>query len=159
MRIASGAEALVARVRTVEGIDGFGFTLNFEAVVAREMAAWDALGRTRKLPFHALFGKKMRDQVRTVAALPGGIDPFSGDPVEDIRQRAAALPRSALVAPNGHPWEIAYCAALAGTLSGDVLICVPGEPPAGVVLVADTPGIEIDWDAEAAFGSLQWLAK
>ena len=45
LRIASGAEALVARVLAADGTAGYGFTLNLDAGVARDMAAWDALAR------------------------------------------------------------------------------------------------------------------
>lgn len=157
MRIAAGAEALVARVLTAEGVAGFGFTLNFEAIVAREMAAWDALARTREVPFYALFGKKSRQQMEIVVADAAGIDPFAGAPLEKVRQRAATLKTVALLAPNAHPWEIAYCAALGATLAGEVRIALPGEAPARLVAVPDAPGIGIDWSIEPGFQSLRWF--
>jgi len=158
MRLASGAEALVARVRTVEGVAGFGFTLNFEAIVAREMAAWDAAARTREVPFHALFGRKRRDRVAIGAVEGNAIDPFEGTPLEELRQRAAALASVALLAPNAHPWEIGYCAALAATLEGEVRIAMPSEPSARFVSVSDAPGVGIEWTIEPGFGSLRWIA-
>jgi L-alanine-DL-glutamate epimerase-like enolase superfamily enzyme len=157
MRIASGEEALVARVLTAEGVAGFGFTLNFEAVVAREMAAWDALARTRGLPFHALFGRKARELVEITNEERNVIDPFEGASLEDLRARAARFDPVALLAPHAHAWEIGYCAALAATLDGDVRIAVRGAPMVRFVSIRDAPGIGIDWAAEPAFGSLRWV--
>jgi len=157
MRIASGAEALVARVRTLDGIVGYGFTLNFEAIVAREMAAWDALARTRALPFYALFGEKTRERVDIVPGEENAIDPFKGAPLEELRRRAGALQTPAFLAPNGHAWELHYCAALAATLPGAVRIAANGERKAATIAVSDAAGIDIDWAAEPAFASLRWI--
>ena len=158
MRIASGAEALVARVLTPEGVAGFGFTLNLEAIVARDMAAWDALARARGVPLHALFGKGTRQRVQiSAAAGANAIDPFEVGEVEEVRRRAASLEHATLLAPNAHPWEIGYCAALAATLSGEVRIAVRGDPPAASIEVSSAPGIGIDWSFEPGFGTLRWI--
>ena len=157
MRLASGEEALVARALTADGGIGFGFTLNFEAIVAREMAAWDAAARARAVPFHALFGEKKRERVEIAAAQAGAIDPFSGEPLEELRRRALASPSIALLAPHAHPWELSYCAALAATLAGDVRIAVSG-PCASFVTVLNAPGIVIDWSVEPGFRCLRWVA-
>ena len=37
-----------------DGTAGFGFTLNLDAGVARDMAAWDALGRAKGVPLYGL---------------------------------------------------------------------------------------------------------
>lgn len=158
MRLASGEEALVARVLTAQGVTGFGFTLNFEAIVAREMAAWDAAARARAVPLYALFGERTRTQIEIVRAKDALIDPFSGEPLEEIRRLALASERVRLLAEHAHPWEIGYCAALAATLSGDVCIAVRGAPSAPLLAMRETPGVGVDWSAEPGFGSLRWIA-
>ena len=51
------------------------------------------------------------------------IDPFAWGSVEMVQTIAAVAAAFdlgiALLAPNAHPWEIQYCAALAATLKGD----------------------------------------
>jgi len=42
MRLASGGEALVARVVAQEGRIGYGFSFNLDATAARHMAEWHA---------------------------------------------------------------------------------------------------------------------
>jgi L-alanine-DL-glutamate epimerase-like enolase superfamily enzyme len=157
MRLATGEEALVARVLTLDGVAGFGFTLNLEAVVAREMAGWDAAARARAVPLHALLGGKTRAQVRIVA--PGGntLDPFGGQPLEEVRSRAEGLQSVVLIAPHAHRWELSYCAALAASLPGDVRIAA-SETTASFIAVPDVPGIGIDWSAEPGFESLRWIS-
>ena len=66
MRPASGAEVLVARVLLKDGTAGYGFTFNEDAGVARDMAAWDALGRCKGVPLHALLGGTHRSTVKIV---------------------------------------------------------------------------------------------
>ena len=181
IRVASGAEALVARVRAVDGTHGFGFTLNDDAGMARDMAAWDALGRSKGVPLHALLGGTHRKTVgiekdenpsvpRDWTALRKGIlaneydllriDPFAWGSVEQISTIAAAAPAFdlglALLAPNAHPWEVQYCAALAATIRGeDTKIIVRSAFPPEIP-VSDKPGIGIDWSYEPAFGKIQW---
>ena len=42
MRLQTGQEALVARVQTVQGNTGLGFSFHLDAAEARQMAEWDA---------------------------------------------------------------------------------------------------------------------
>ena len=184
MRTAAGAEALVARVLAVGGTAGFGFTLNLEAGVARDMAAWDALGRLKGVPLYTLLGGSHRGNVACVrddqpaippdwAALRKGvlddryallrIDPFAWGSVEMVQTIAAGAAAFdlgiALLAPNAHPWEIAYCAALAATLkSDDTRIILRSEPPAPSIQVPGAPGVGVDWALEAGFSQLKWQA-
>lgn len=182
LRLASGAEALAARVRIADGTEGFGFTLNMEAVVARDMAAWDALGRSKGVPLYGLLGGSYRrtitlakDENPAIAAdwtalrkdiLDGKhdllrIDPFAWGSVEMLQTIAAvanAFDLSiALLAPNAHPWEIQYCAALAAPLKGeDTRIILRKDLKEKEVQVSIQPGIGIDWSVEPAFSKIQW---
>lgn len=158
MRLRSGAEALVARVLTAQGVAGFGFSLQIEAAPARDMAAWDACARSRGLPLHALFGKRLRDYIaigRDGAGVLTRVDPFELGSLEAVRSVA---PDEGLVlfAPNAHLWELAYCAALAATLAGDVRIAVRVEPAQASIRVSGSPGIDIDWSLEPGFAGLRW---
>jgi L-alanine-DL-glutamate epimerase-like enolase superfamily enzyme len=182
LRIASGAEALAARVLAADDTAGFGFTLNMDAGVARDMAAWDALARSRGVALHALLGGSYRAQVNCVRdELPAiapdwtalrkdilasrhellRIDPFawgSVEMVQTIAAVAAAFDLSiALLAPNAHPWEMQYCAALAATLKGeDTRIIVRSPPSLNSIPVSQNPGIGIDWSFEPAFSKIRW---
>ena len=182
LRIASGAEALVARVRAADGTAGFGFTLNLEAGVARDMAAWDALGRSKGAALHSLLGGTHRTTARISldhepaiapdwTALRKGIldgryallriDPFAWGSVEMVQTIAAAAAAFdlgiALLAPNAHPWEIQYCAALAATLKGDDTgIILRNAFSRNSIEVSKDPGLGIDWSLEPAFSSIQW---
>ena len=182
LRVASGAEALAARVLAVDGTTGFGFTLNLDAGVARDMAAWDALGRSKGVPLFALLGGSYRKKVDLLRdenpSLPPDwtalrkdildgrhellrIDPFAWGSVEMV-QTIAAIANAfdlsiALLAPNAHPWEIQHCAALAATLKGeDTRIIFRKNPEAKEMKVSDQPGLGIDWSLEPAFSSIQW---
>ena len=157
LRLVSGAEALVARVLTTDGVAGFGFSFGPEAFPARDMAAWDAAARGRGTPLYALFGKKMRDHVAIVAEQPGQrrVDPFA-DLLEEARSRLQAGDGTTLLAPNAHPWELSYCAALAGTLAGEVTIAIPRAVNRDSINVLDVPGIGIDWSVEPAFTAMRW---
>src|SRR6185295_4398059 len=182
LRVASGAEALVARVLATDGTAGFGFTLNLDAGAARDMAAWDALGRSRAVPLYGLLGGAYRKTVEAwlddhpaIAAdwtalrkdiLAGRhqilcIDPFAWGSVEMVQTIAAvagAFDLSiALLAPNAHPWEIQYCAALAATLKGeDTRIIVRSASSLNSIPVSEVQGIGIDWSLEPAFSKIQW---
>lgn len=184
MRTAAGAEALVARVLAAGGTAGFGFTLNLEAGVARDMAAWDALGRSKGVPLFTLLGGSHRASVACVrddqaaippdwAALRKGmledryrllrIDPFawgSVEMVQTIGAGAAAFDLGiALLAPNAHPWEIQYCAALAATLkTKDTRIILREEFSRKEIQISNQPGLGIDWALEAGFSQLKWQA-
>jgi len=157
LRLASGAEALAARVLTVDGVAGFGFSFGPEAFPARDMAAWDAAARGRGTPFYALFGRKMRERVAIVLEQPDHrcIDPFDGL-LEEVRSRLQSNDGGALLAPNAHPWELSYCTALAATVAGDVKIAVPRDVDLESVDVPEAPGIAIDWSLEPAFAALRW---
>ena len=182
LRIASGAEALVARVLATDGTAGFGFTLNLDAGVARDMAAWDALARAKGVPLYGLLGGTYRNEVRTskdeLPAIPADwtalrkdilesrhellrIDPFAWGSVEMV-QTIAAIANAfdlsiALLAPNAHPWELQYCAALAATLKGeDTIIVLRKDPLEKNIKIPDVPGLGIDWSFEPAFRTIQW---
>jgi len=182
LRVASGAEALAARVLLQDGTAGFGFTLNDDAGLARDMAAWDALGRSRNVPLHALLGGTYRRKVRVEldelpAVQPGWsslrkdmldnkydllrIDPFAWGSLEQVVTIAAAANAFdlgvALLAPNAHPWEIQYCAALAATFRGDdTRVIVRREVELKDSKIKEEPGMGIDWAAEPEFKTLQW---
>jgi L-alanine-DL-glutamate epimerase-like enolase superfamily enzyme len=182
MRVASGEEVLVARVLLKDGTPGYGFTFNEEAAVARDMAAWDALGRSKGVPLWALLGGTHRKQIRLEQdrdnpALPPDwtalrqgildnrydmlrIDPFGWGSVEQFTTIAAAAGAFdlgiALLAPNGHPWEIQYCASLAATVRGDdTRIIVRSSSPSSIS-VSREKGTGVDWSSEPGFGKLQW---
>jgi len=182
LRIASGAEALVARVLATDGTAGFGFTLNLDAGVARDMAAWDALARAKGVPLFGLLGGSYRNEARTLKDdLPAisadwtalrkdilesrhellRIDPFAWGSVEMV-QTIAAIANAfdlsiALLAPNAHPWELQYCAALAATLKGeDTKIVSRKDPLEKNIKIPDVPGLGIDWSFEPAFSTIQW---
>jgi len=178
----AGAEALVARVLLPDGVAGFGFTLNLEAAVARDMAAWDALARAKGVPLYGLLGGSYRKAVNLVKdelpAIPPDwtalrkdildgrhellrIDPFAWGSVEMVQTIAAVAAAFdlgiALLAPNAHPWEIQYCAALAATIKGeDTKIISRKEIKEKEASVPDQPGIGIDWPLEPAFSRIQW---
>jgi len=182
LRVASGAEALVARVLAADGTAGFGFTLNLEAGVARDMAAWDALGRSKGVAFHSLLGGSYRKEIKCMKdelpAIPPDwtalrkdildgrhellrIDPFAWGSVEMVQTIAAVAGAFdlgiALLAPNAHAWEIQYCAALAATLKGeDTRIISRKDFPQKEMKVSTTPGIGIDWSLEPSFSKIQW---
>lgn len=182
LRLGSGAEALVARVRLADRAAGHGFTLNEEVVVARDMAAWDALGQARGVPLHALLGGACRGKVALLrdeeACIPPDwavlrsdvlagrhkllrLDPFAWGSVEMVQTIAAVAAKSglgvALLAPNAHLWELQYCAALAAALKADVVrIILRTDPAEKEIRVADAPGLGIDWLSEPAFAGIQW---
>ena len=151
LRLASGAEALVARVLTADGVAGFGFSFGPEAFPARDMAAWDAAARARNAPLYALFGKKRRDRVAVVQGQ--GVSPFDRR-LEDVRSNAAE--KVDLLAPSAHKWELSYCAALAATLEGDVRIAVPNPVGFDSMPVSDAPGMAVKWLLEPAFAAMRW---
>ena len=183
LRLASGAEALVARVLAADGTAGFGFTLNLEPGVARDMAAWDALGRSKGVPLHALLGGTHRSTIRisldhepSIAPdwtalrkdiLDGRhellrVDPFAWGSVEMVQTIAAVAAAFdlgiALLAPHAHPWEIQFCAATAATLKGeDTRIFLRQDFSAKDIQITDQAGLGIDWSIEPSFNSIKWL--
>jgi len=182
LRVASGDEALVARVLATDGAAGFGFTLNLDAGVARDMAAWDALARAKGVPLYGLLGGAYRKAVEiskdeSPAIAPDWtalrksildgrhellrIDPFAWGSVEMVQTIAAVANAFdlgiALLAPNAHPWELQYCAALAATLKGeDTRIIVRSAPSFASIPVSESQGIGIDWSVESSFSKIQW---
>jgi len=181
LRVASGAEALVARVLAADGTAGYGFTLNLDAGVARDMAAWDALGRSKGVALHSLLGGSYRaevkcgkDELPAIAPdwtllrkdiLDGRhellrIDPFAWGSVEMVQTIAAvagAFDLSiALLAPNAHLWEIQYCAALAATLKGEDTKIIVRSSSLDSIPVSEDKGIGINWAVEPSFSKIQW---
>lgn len=180
MRLAGGAEVLLARVRLAGGAVGHGFTFAEDVAAARDMAAWDALGQARGLPLHAVLGGAARaialardeepclpaDWTALRAAVLARspllrIDPFawgSFEKVLSIGAVAGAMDLGlALLAPNAHPWELAYCATLAAALKQtDARIIVRKEVAATGVEAAGTPGLGIDWSLEPASSAIRW---
>ena len=179
-RLQSGREALLARVLAADTTTGFGFTLNDDAGVARDMAAWDAAARIRNAPLYALLGGArrrevavLRDELPALApdwdALRKGIrdhrwkllrlDPFAWGSLEKIHSIAAVAGNRgiALLAPNAHPWELAWCAMLAAPLPvGDAHVIVRVPPESDSIAVPDRPGNGIDWSLEPAFAAIRW---
>ena len=181
LRVASGAEALVARVLPADGTAGFGFTLNLDAGVARDMAAWDALARSKGVPLYGLLGGSYRKTINLLKdelpAIPPDwtalrkdilagrhellrIDPFAWGSVEMLQTIAAVAAAFdlgiALLAPNAHPWEIQYCAALAATLKGEDTRIIVRSVLSSSISVSENPGIGIDWAQEAGFAGIRW---
>jgi L-alanine-DL-glutamate epimerase-like enolase superfamily enzyme len=181
MRVASGAEALVARVRIADGTEGFGFTLNEDAAVARDMAAWDALARAKGVPLYGLLGGSYRKKVSVVKdenpsiapdwtalrkdILAGRhellrIDPFAWGSLEMVQTIAAVAQAFdlsiALLAPNAHPWELQYCAALAATLKGEDTRIIVRKNEEKEIKISDEAGLGILWSSEPSFSKIQW---
>ena len=181
IRIASGAEALAARVLLADGTAGYGFTLNDDAGMARDMAAWDALGRGKGVPLHAVLGGSHRKAVRIendgIPSIPPDwtalrkgilaneydllrIDPFAWGSLEQVVTIAASAAAFnlgiALLAPNAHAWEIQYCAALACTIRGEDTRIIVRSASSPEIPVSDKPGIDINWPLEPGFGKIQW---
>jgi len=179
----AGAEALAARVRLEDGTLGYGFTPSDDAGVARDMAAWDALARSKGVALPVLLGGLRRERVRIEkddrpAIAPDWpalrkailerkhdllrIDPFAWGSLEQVVTVAASANAVglgvALLAPNTHPWELQYCAALAATFRGDdTRIILRTSPEKSEIEVKGEPGIGIDWSLEPAFGRIRWL--
>jgi len=151
LRIASGAEALLVRVRTSEGTLGLGFTLNLDARPARDMAAWDAWAKQHNQPLWQLLGGSPR-QVALLRAAGEASDPWEIGSLDALRK---AHPRR-ILAPHAHPWEIAWCATLAASLAEDSAIALPGDPALATVELPRAPGHGIDWSHESGFARIAW---
>ena len=181
MRVASGAEALVARVLAQDGTAGYGFTLNQDAGVARDMAAWDALGRSKGVALFALLGGSYKIKINIVkdetpsispdwTALRKDIidnkydllriDPFAWGSLEQVTTIAAVANAFdlgiALLAPNAHPWEVQYCAALAATIRGEDTKIIVRSDFYPEILVSEKPGVGLEWSIEPSFQKIQW---
>jgi L-alanine-DL-glutamate epimerase-like enolase superfamily enzyme len=180
LRLASGLEALVARIVERDGAVGFGFTLDLEACVARELAGWDARARRAGSSLAALLGGARSPTIRVARSADAPVAPDRQaleDAVRERRsarlcldpwawggigpaQRAAALAAQAglelaLVAPHAHPWELAVCAALGAAYPGAASVAVAGQGPA-TIEVPQVAGIGVDWRIEPGFEGLAW---
>lgn len=179
IRLGTGAEALVARVLLKDGTAGFGFSLDLDAGVARDMAAWDGHAKAAGKPLWGVLGGTrpgipvVRDGEPALApdweSLHRGmqgrryklvrIDPFAWGSLEKVQNIVAAAAKLgtpiALLAPNGHPWEIAWCAALAG--DGGMVI-TRDEPSSPSYPLAGEPGAGVGWTLEPAFSAIHWQA-
>ena len=89
MRLASGEEALVARVLTEAGTMGFGFSFELESTPARHMATWDAAARERRVPLWKLLAEE-----GAAAALGPDEGPLGAHPWERARRATIAAARS-----------------------------------------------------------------
>lgn len=178
IRLASGPEALVARVLLRDGTAGFGFSLDLDAAVARDMAAWDGHAKAAGEPLWRMLGgtrgaipvvrdvepavepdwEKLHRAMRGKRYKLLRVDPFAWGSLEMVQTIAAAAVKLetplALLAPNGHPWEIAWCAALAGD-GGKVI--VREEPSSPQTTLSSEAGCGVNWAIEPAFGSIRWL--
>ncbi|MBM3384412.1 MAG: hypothetical protein FJY40_04665 [Betaproteobacteria bacterium] len=179
IRLAAGREALVARVLLKDDTAGFGFSLDLDATVARDMAAWDAHAKSAGTPLWRMLGGTRAEvpvaQDGEPALAPDWeplhrglvarrykmvrMDPFAWGALEKVQSIVAAVARLdtpvALLAPNGHPWEIAWCAALAGEHAS---IIVRGEPPVPAFKRPEHPGSGVNWASEPGFDAIRWLA-
>jgi L-alanine-DL-glutamate epimerase-like enolase superfamily enzyme len=181
IRLASGPEALAVRVLLEGGGEGYGFNLVTDPAPARDMAAWDAFARRRGLPLAEALGCRHRERVsierdEQPALKPDWdetrramferrykllrIDPFAWGSLEyviSIGAAAAALGTPvALLAPNAHPWELAYAVSVAAALPGDVKVIQRKVPETPVTEASRRPGLGIDWALEPAFASIGW---
>lgn len=161
------------------GIAGYGFSLQMEPAVARDMARWDAYAKTRGAPLWRLLGRRAsarvplgRDDAPAIKpdwqAAQRAIrekrhrllhaDPFAWGSLEAVQTLAAAAAECgvalALLAPHAHLWEIAWCATLAG--AGERVI-LRREPETAFAESPDTAGIGVNWALEPAFAAIRWL--
>jgi hypothetical protein len=81
IRLASGREALIARVVAQDGKIGYGFNLDLDATAARHMAEWDAGIR------------KERPQYAPLLDHPWGKEWLSQQPIQWTAEPAFALIR------------------------------------------------------------------
>ena len=75
MRLASGQEALVARVVTAEGNAGLGFSFRLDAAEARQMAEWDAGARSERPPYQPVLGHPWEKAYLAGAQIPWDVEP------------------------------------------------------------------------------------
>lgn len=150
-----------------------------EPAVARDMAGWDAYAKSRRAPLWRLLGRRASPRVpierdeepalkpdweaarRTMAERRHRllrVDPFAWGSLEMVQTVATAAAEFAiplaLLAPNSHPWEIAWCAALAST---DDRVILRRDPPAPFFESSDEPGTGVNWALEPAFAKIVWL--
>lgn len=75
MRLASGHEALVARVITDQGGVGYGFSLRLDAGEARRMAEWHAGLRKERLRIEPVLGHPWETAFLSNEAIPWDCEP------------------------------------------------------------------------------------
>jgi len=75
IRLATGQEALVARVLTEDGRTGFGFSLRLDATEARHMAEWDAGARAEKPKLEPVIGHAWETAYVSGSAIPWESEP------------------------------------------------------------------------------------
>jgi hypothetical protein len=79
MRLASGHEALVARVLANDGRTGYGFSFGLDAGEARRMAEWHAGARAEKPKLEPLLGHPWETAYVAGGSIPWDAEPgFSG---------------------------------------------------------------------------------
>lgn len=75
MRLASGHEALVARVLMKDGKAGFGFSMRLDATEARHMAEWHAGARTERPRIEPALGHPWEMAYVAGRAVPWDVEP------------------------------------------------------------------------------------
>jgi hypothetical protein len=75
MRLASGHEALVARVLTKDGKTGFGFSLRLDATEARHMAEWHAGARGEPPKIEPVLAHPWETAYIACEAIPWNVEP------------------------------------------------------------------------------------
>jgi hypothetical protein len=75
VRLASGHEALVARVLTTDGKTGFGFSLRLDATEARHMAEWHAGARSERPQIEPLLAHPWETAYVAGEAVPWELEP------------------------------------------------------------------------------------
>lgn len=79
MRLASGHEALVARVLTKEGKPGFGFSMRHDAAEARHMAEWHAGVRAERPKIEPVLAHAWETAYLARETIPWEVEPgFAG---------------------------------------------------------------------------------
>jgi hypothetical protein len=75
MRLASGHEALVARVLTKDGKTGFGFSLRLDATEARHMAEWHAGLRAERPKIEPVLAHPWETAYAAGETIPWDVEP------------------------------------------------------------------------------------
>lgn len=75
MRLQTGQEALVARVLTLDGKAGFGFSFRLDAAEARKMAEWDAGTGIERPRYEPLLGHPWETAFIAGQPIPWGCEP------------------------------------------------------------------------------------
>ena len=75
LRLLTGQEALVARVLTLDGRTGYGFSFRLDAAEARQMAEWDAGARAERPPYQPVLGHPWEIAFVAGAQVPWDCEP------------------------------------------------------------------------------------